>query len=117
MHDLLANLVAFFTTIGCIWLLRPLAIRLDLVDSPGGRKQHAGHIPLVGGLAMFLGFLFSLLTLPISLTDYRPLLAGCSLLVFIGILDDFHELPARARFAAQIAAALLMTAWGNVSIE
>lgn len=110
-------LIAFIATIAGIWLLRPLAIRLGLVDSPEGRKQHEGHIPLIGGVAMFLGFLFALLTLPVSLINYRGFIAGCALLVFIGVLDDFHELSARARLVAQIVAALFMTAWAGVNIQ
>ena len=54
--------------------LRPLAIRLQLTDSPGGRKQHIGEIPLVGGIAMLIGIIVSLavrraielLALPVS---------------------------------------------------
>jgi len=37
--------------------LRPLALRLRITDKPGGRKQHIGEIPLVGGMAMFIGIL------------------------------------------------------------
>lgn len=115
--NLFPSLIAFLVTASCIWLLRPLAIRLELVDSPHGRKQHQGHIPLIGGIAMFFGFLFALLTLPISLVEYRSLIAGCALLVFIGVLDDFHELSARPRLVAQIVAALLMMTWGGVSLH
>ena len=42
-------------------LFKPVAIRVGLVDLPGGRKQHEGTVPLIGGLAMFLGFAFSAL--------------------------------------------------------
>lgn len=117
MASLFSCFIAFVVTVACITLLRPLAIRLGLVDSPDDRKKHEGHIPLIGGVAMFLGLLFALLTLPISLHDYRSLIAGGALLVFVGILDDFHELSTRARFMAQIAAALLMTAWGGVTLQ
>ena len=33
--------------------LRPIAIAINLIDRPGGRKTHQGDIPVVGGLAMF----------------------------------------------------------------
>jgi len=110
-------LIAFGICIACIVLLRPLAIRLGLVDIPQGRKQHQGQVPLIGGIAMFLGFLFSLLALPVSLLNYRSFIAGCALLILVGILDDFHELSPRARFIAQIVAALCMAAWGGVLLQ
>lgn len=115
--NLFSCLLAFFVTSACIALLRPLAIRIGLVDSPAGRKQHSGDIPLIGGIAMFLGFLFALLTLSVSLLNYRSFIAAAALLILIGILDDFHELPPKSRFLAQIAAALLMTAWGEVMLQ
>lgn len=117
MPLLFAVAMAFCITIACIWLLTPLALRLKLVDSPGGRKQHEGHIPLIGGMAMFIGFLFSLLVLPLSLLEYRSFIAGLAILVFIGVLDDFHELTPRVRLISQIIAGLLMAAWGKVRLE
>jgi UDP-GlcNAc:undecaprenyl-phosphate/decaprenyl-phosphate GlcNAc-1-phosphate transferase len=108
--------VAFCITVSCIFLLKPLAVRLSLVDAPNSRKQHQGDIPLIGGLAMFIGFLAALLTLPISLQHYRSFIAGSALLVFIGLLDDFHELSAKSRFLAQVFALLLMFFWGGIKL-
>ena len=43
-----------------ILLLRKVAHRLDIVDRPGGRKQHEHPTPMVGGLAMFIAVLAAL---------------------------------------------------------
>ena len=32
-----------------VFALRPLAIRLQLVDKPNPRKAHKGDVPLIGG--------------------------------------------------------------------
>jgi UDP-GlcNAc:undecaprenyl-phosphate/decaprenyl-phosphate GlcNAc-1-phosphate transferase len=108
--------IAFCITLLCIFLLKPLALRLGLIDTPNSRKQHQGNIPLIGGLAMFMGFVLALLTLPISLQHYRSFIAGAALLVFTGLLDDFRELSPRSRFLAQIFALLLMFFWGGVKL-
>ena len=55
MQVLVSVAIAWFATIICIGLLRPLAIRLKFVDIPGGRKSHFGHVPLIGGIGMFVG--------------------------------------------------------------
>tara|TARA_B100000989_G_scaffold299034_1_gene292277 strand:- start:7041 stop:8105 length:1065 start_codon:yes stop_codon:yes gene_type:complete len=110
---LVAASVAFLVTLGFLHLLAPVAQHLNLVDKPGGRKQHEGSIPLIGGMAMFLGFAFAALTLPISLANYRSYLAATALLVIIGVLDDFHELRPRYRLYTQIIAGLLMAIWGG----
>jgi UDP-GlcNAc:undecaprenyl-phosphate GlcNAc-1-phosphate transferase len=124
LHELLQEVqtiavslvVAFFLTAFLIWLLRPLAIKLGLVDNPDHRKTHEGSIPLVGGIAMYLGFTFALLTLNISLRDYRSFLAAAGLLIIVGVLDDFRELTPKKKFAAQIVAVVFMISWGKLII-
>ena len=43
--------------------LRKVAPLVGLVDHPDSRKQHFAPTPVVGGIAMFLAFLLSSLTL------------------------------------------------------
>ncbi len=116
MHLALSAFIAFAVTLLFILLLRPVAIKIGLVDYPGGRKVHQGNIPLIGGLAMFVGFSFAILTLPISLQHYRSLLAACLVLIIAGVLDDFHELSARQKMLAQIVAVFIMMLWGKVQL-
>jgi UDP-GlcNAc:undecaprenyl-phosphate GlcNAc-1-phosphate transferase len=114
---LLSYCVAFGVTLLSILLLKPLALRLGLIDVPGGRKLHEGNIPVIGGIAMLSGFSFALLTLDVSLSAYRCLIAGSGLLVITGLLDDFQELTPRSRLFIQILAGILMAVWGNVSLQ
>ena len=112
-------LSACISGVACVLLLRVLAraaVRLDLLDRPGGRKTHEGAVPLVGGLAMFLAFVFALLTLHEPLSSMRALVAGASLLVVVGVLDDMRELSSTVRFAVQIIAGCLMIFWGDVQL-
>jgi UDP-GlcNAc:undecaprenyl-phosphate/decaprenyl-phosphate GlcNAc-1-phosphate transferase len=109
--------VALSATLFCIWLLRPIALRIGLVDRPGGRKLHAKESPVIGGLAMFFGFAFSLLTLPISLQSYRGLIGGSALLLLIGVADDFREINYKARLISQFVASLLLVFWGHETIK
>jgi UDP-GlcNAc:undecaprenyl-phosphate GlcNAc-1-phosphate transferase len=110
-------LTALIVSVISICMYIPLARRIGLLDCPGGRKCHDGAVPLVGGVAMFTGFLFAILSLPTSLDDYRSFIASMALLVVVGLMDDLRELSARARFIAQIVAGLLMTLWGGVVLN
>ena len=49
--------VAFAVTVAFMFALRPVAHSIGLVDRPGGRKSHVGIVPIVGGIAMFVGVL------------------------------------------------------------
>jgi undecaprenyl-phosphate alpha-N-acetylglucosaminyl 1-phosphatetransferase len=109
--------VCFLTTVACVWLLRPVAIKIGLVDMPGGRRIHAQTTPLVGGIAMFLGILVGMTLLPLPLQSYRSFVLAAGLLVFIGVLDDFHETPPWGRLTAQIFALLIMIFWAGIRLE
>jgi UDP-GlcNAc:undecaprenyl-phosphate GlcNAc-1-phosphate transferase len=66
---------------------------------------------------MSLAFAFSALWLHTPISDYRLLFAGSLILLTVGVLDDLHELSARVRFAAQIAAGLVMTLGAGIVLE
>lgn len=109
-----ALIVAYAITTFLLVFLRPLVLRIGLVDIPDQRKLHQGRVPVIGGLCMFCGFVFASTLLPLNLQDYRALFAAAALLVFIGILDDFKELSARSRLVGQLLAALCVVIWGKV---
>ncbi|KAF0192088.1 MAG: UDP-GlcNAc:undecaprenyl-phosphate GlcNAc-1-phosphate transferase [Gammaproteobacteria bacterium] len=109
-------LLTFGITAVLVMFLKPIAVRVGLVDAPDARKDHAGHIPLVGGLAIFSGFGLScaLLSPQLLLLDY--FFAASAILIVVGVVDDFIELSARARFGAQIAASLVMVLGGHIML-
>jgi UDP-GlcNAc:undecaprenyl-phosphate GlcNAc-1-phosphate transferase len=91
-----------------IKFFKPVAIEVGLVDKPCQRKQHSGHIPLIGGISIFLAVLAaSLLWLPSTL-ELRMYLIASAMMVFIGALDDKFDLRVRVRIVGQIIIASLM---------
>lgn len=112
-----SSVIAVTASLFFIALFRHLAVRLGFVDRPGGRKLHGQEVPLIGGVAIFFGFCFALLSLPISLQNYRGMVAGGSLLLVMGVVDDFRELNSKLRLFGQIAAGLLLIFWGNLHVN
>jgi UDP-GlcNAc:undecaprenyl-phosphate/decaprenyl-phosphate GlcNAc-1-phosphate transferase len=90
--------------------LRPVAVAVELVDKPGGRKTHRGDIPVVGGLAMFIGCIFGIGLLPASPFVTASMLSAAALVVLVGLLDDRFEISPVARLTAHLVAALLVLA-------
>ena len=113
---LTALILALFLTPVSMWLAR----RWDLLDRPGGRRQHKGWVPRIGGIALFGGFIGALLLtrllpapwLPIS-TDPQEgwrvtgLLVGATFVVIFGLADDRFNFGSRTQYIAQIVAALI----------
>lgn len=87
--------------------LIPFAHRIALVDKPSARKIHTAPVPLVGGLGVFIVFAAVLYLADAPFAKLPVLLTAGLVLVFIGVIDDFRELPTRIRFVAQIAAGLI----------
>lgn len=98
--------------------MTPLMVHLGhqwgLVDYPSDRKIHVHPTPRLGGVAVYLGFLGSVLLNSI-LPDWMiaTLVAG-SLLLIVGVVDDVWELPASSKLVAQLVAAGIVIATGKV---
>lgn len=110
ISDIGAGMACFFATLLAMTALRPVAVAVELVDKPGGRKTHHGEIPVVGGLAMFVGCIFGVGLLPPSEFISAPLLSAAALVVLVGLLDDRFEISPIARLTAHLVAALLVLA-------
>jgi UDP-GlcNAc:undecaprenyl-phosphate GlcNAc-1-phosphate transferase len=108
----LAVAAAFVVAALATRILEHLAPRFGLLDHPGGRKDHGGAVPLVGGIAVFLGFLAALF-LPGE--SPRWLLSSMALMVALGALDDRVEIAPKKKLAGQLlVASLLVLASGTV---
>ncbi len=107
---------ALLGTLLLMFVLRALAVRLQLTDRPGGRKHHSGDIPLIGGIARFAGIFLGLYLATGAAGSTRYLMLAGALLVAVGALDDRHSLPRLVRLAAEVGAALLMIVGGGLII-
>lgn len=91
-----------------------VAHRLGLVDQPTERKIHRDPTPHVGGLAVYLGFVGSVLINSILADWMLAILFAGSLLLLVGVVDDVLELPAWFKLLAQVVGAGLVISTGKV---
>jgi UDP-GlcNAc:undecaprenyl-phosphate GlcNAc-1-phosphate transferase len=103
-------IACFFATLLAMTALRPVAVVVELVDKPGGRKTHHGEIPVVGGLAMFVGCILGVGLLPPNQFVSAAMLSAAALVVLVGMLDDRFEVSPVARLTAHLVAASLVLA-------
>jgi UDP-GlcNAc:undecaprenyl-phosphate/decaprenyl-phosphate GlcNAc-1-phosphate transferase len=99
-----------------VWLAIWVTRRVGLVDKPDERKQHSGHVPLAGGLALFASLLAAdvLFTLP-PFGALELVLVG---IVFCaGLWDDWRELSASKRLFVQLICGCLMVISSNFVIR
>lgn len=109
---------AFFVSAGLLYALRVPARRFGFVDSATGqdRKQHSGRIPPLGGVVVFpVGVFLSALAGFDWLMNW-PLLLALSMLLAIGVVDDFRAISSTLRLMVQIMAACLLVIPGGAEI-
>ncbi len=117
VNVMLALVVALAISFVATPLVRRLAFTIGAVDVPrDNRRMHDHPIPRLGGLAIFLGFLISVLIFAEIDRQLRGILIGAVIIVVLGIVDDIRSLPARLKLVVQIAAALCAVLHG-VMIE
>ena len=110
-----ALVVAFLVALIATPVVKSLAFRVGAVDVPkDNRRMHDHPIPRMGGLAIFLGFLLSVLLFLDLDTQLRGMLLGAIIIVVLGIFDDIYSLGAKLKFLIQIGAALVAVLSGNV---
>jgi UDP-GlcNAc:undecaprenyl-phosphate GlcNAc-1-phosphate transferase len=95
-------------------LMRKAALQLGIVDKPDGRlKKHENATPYLGGLAVFMSFLFTIGVL----TDFGPeilgLLLSGSIALMVGLLDDFGAMTPTQKLLGQTLAALVLIKSGT----
>lgn len=112
---LLALIVATLISFGTTPLVKKMAYKVGAIDVPkDSRRMHKVPIPRLGGLAIFLGFILSVLLFAEIDRSTRGILIGSIMIVILGVLDDIMALRALPKFLVQIAAAGVAVYYGNV---
>ncbi len=106
-------LFAFMLSLGLSLYITPIvrkgALLYDIVDRPDGKlKNHKDSVAYLGGVAVYLAVLLTLaLTFDLSREILGILLSG-TIIVILGIIDDFKVLPPKIKFIGQAIAAFVL---------
>lgn len=92
---LAAGLISFLATP----LVKNLAYKVGAIDVPkDNRRMHHEPIPRLGGLAIFIAFLFTVIVLADIDRTTRGILLGAIMIVILGVMDDIMTLKALPKF-------------------
>ncbi len=112
---MLEFVLVFFLSLAITALVTPLCImlapKIGAMDIPkDNRRMHNKPMPVLGGPAIFMGILSSLLFLSPLDEQFRGIFVAATLMLILGIIDDTREggLPAKVKLAGQIVCALIL---------
>jgi len=89
-----------------------IAKKYNLLDYPDERKIHQIPTPRIGGIAVFLGIIITLLRNLQFVKEILGLLIPLCLLFFVSLLDDIYSLSAFLRLVSQVVASLILIFFG-----
>ncbi len=119
LSEWLKLLLAFAVSLVISYLMTPpvkhFAEHVGAIDVPkDDRRVHDHPIPRMGGLAIFLGFVLSLLVFVPMDMKVMGLLLGALIIAVVGGVDDIIPLSPSAKLLAQFIAALVCIRSGIV---
>jgi len=118
VQDLIILVAALAVVMLATPLVRRAAARLDLIDQPSARKLHRDPVPLLGGVAIWLGFVVPTLLLVVLdsapfVKQFGSVIAGATLASLVGFWDDRWGMKPIVKLLGQVIAAALMIAFGT----
>jgi UDP-GlcNAc:undecaprenyl-phosphate GlcNAc-1-phosphate transferase len=115
VYLILALIVALIISFLMTPVVKTFAYKVGAIDVPkDGRRMHKAPIPRLGGLAIFIGFMVSILLFTEVTYQMKGILLGAVIIVVLGVVDDITPLPAMLKFIVQIVAALVPVFHGVV---
>ncbi len=106
-----ALIVSHFMTLP----VKSFAERVGAIDVPrDGRRVHDHPIPRMGGLAIFIGFVVSMILFVSFTTPVLGLLLGALIIAAMGAVDDIVNLRPWIKLSIQIIAALVAIRCGII---
>ncbi len=121
MLYLLAFVFSFLLVFLTVPFVKKLALKTGFVDMPNQRKIHKSPIPLLGGVAIYAGFVITAGIFTHRSQEYFGLALGGLIIFLIGIIDDFYktrkrDMKAWPKFLIQIVAASILPFF-NIMIQ
>ncbi|MEI3086086.1 MAG: MraY family glycosyltransferase [Oscillospiraceae bacterium] len=119
LADWIKMLLAFAVSLLVAYVMTPpvkrFAEKVGAIDVPrDNRRVHDHPIPRMGGLAIFIGFVLSLIFFVPMSTKVLGLLVGSVIIAVMGGVDDIVSLNPWVKLAGQIVAALVAIRGGLV---
>ena len=109
MLYLLTFILAVSLALYGVTLARRAALRFNIVDRPDGQlKRQAAPVPYFGGLVVYLAFLVSLALTFEFRQDVLGLVLGGTLMVMLGLIDDFGVLTPGSKLIGQLIAVFVL---------
>ncbi len=110
-------MAGFLVTLAAFRWLIPFARRIGYVDRPGGRKQHIGHTPLIGGVIVIPVSICLIWAVGLFNREMAILFTGVLAIFLMGAYDDLRQVRPWAKFFIQLIVATYLVIIGGAEVR
>lgn len=101
--------------------MKKIAHHIGAIDYPskkeGNRHIHQKATPKLGGVGIFLAFLFGYMLFGHHSIKMNAILIGSFIIVLTGIIDDIKPIKASQKLIGQVIAALIIACYGKILLQ
>ncbi|UNT96859.1 MraY family glycosyltransferase [Allobaculum mucilyticum] len=112
MTTVLAILTPFLISAALIPAVKRLSYPSNAWAKINNRTIHHGRISRIGGIAIYVAFSVALMVMSKADRSITGIYLASSAMFFIGLTDDFLDLPAKLKFVLQVLASLILLYFG-----
>ena len=98
-------------------MVKWICYHVGALDYPNERKVHKKPMPVMGGLMLYLGFLFGYMLFAPQNTQMLAILIASFIVILTGLLDVIKPLRAREKLVGQIVAACIIVFYGKILLN
>lgn len=117
-HMLEVVIITFIFSACLMPIMKRIAHHIGAIDIPRSTEEnrhiHKSPIPKLGGLGIFLSFLFGYMLFGQHSIQMNSILIGSFVIVLTGIMDDVNDLRASRKLIGQIVAASIIVFYGGI---
>lgn len=116
-HILIIIFTCFVFSFLTTFYIKKIARHIGAMDIPNKRKVHKVPMPRLGGLGIFLTFLFGYMLFGVQSIQMNAILIGAFIIVITGVIDDISPLGAKTKLLGQTIAALIVIFYGGIILD
>ena len=117
VHILIIVLVCFLFSFIITFYIKKIAKHIGAMDIPNKRKVPKVPMPRIGGLGIFLTFLFGYMLFGVQSIQMNAILIGAFIIVLIGVIDDISPIGAKTKLLGELAAAVVVIFYGGILLD
>lgn len=116
-HIFIIILTCFIFCFLITFYIKKIAKHIGAMDIPNKRKVHKVPMPRLGGLGVFLTFLFGYMLFGVQSIQMNSILIGSFIIVIVGVIDDISPIGAKTKLIGQVIAAAVVLFYGGIMLD